>query len=79
MNNTVNVEGVQFSGESLEMLKEMQEDDLECTDTMLDCAIYHLANPDAGMDDRERLSVVGGLLDFKRQLHVLKTSKTNER
>jgi len=77
----IQIEGIELNENSIDLLNDWQSDSNEGIDLVnetLDSVAYNLANPDMGMDDKERLNLVAGILEFKRQVNSFRKEVSNE-
>jgi hypothetical protein len=77
----IQIEGIELNENSIDLLNDWQSDSNEGIDLVnetLDSVAYNLANPDMGMDDKERLNLVAGILEFKRQVNSFRKEVCNE-
>ena len=77
----IQIEGIELNENSIDLLNDWQSDSnegIELVNETLDSVAYNLANPDMGMDDKERLNLVAGILEFKRQVNSFRKEVSNE-
>ncbi len=77
----IQIEGIELNENSIGLLNDWQSDSndgIDLVNETLDSVAYNLANPDMGMDDKERLNLVAGILEFKRQVNSFRKEVSNE-
>jgi hypothetical protein len=77
--SNIHIEEIELNDKSIETIQDWQnEEGIVLTEQVLDSAAYNLANPDMGMNDKERLSLVAAILDIKRQINSFRKEASNE-
>jgi hypothetical protein len=77
--SSIHIEDIELNDKSIETIQDWQnEEGITLTEQALDSTAYNLANPDMGMNDKERLSLVAAILDIKRQINSFRKEASDE-